>query len=143
VVRFGTPVCFEDTFGYLSRDFVRAGANLLVNLSNDAWSKSLVCQYQHLSMAVFRAVENRVSMVRSTASGQTVAVDPNGHVLAMAKPFAPVYLNVSVPVRENNSPTVYTRWGDYVGKIFVLAALAGLCWGAGTQIIRKKNGRDK
>jgi apolipoprotein N-acyltransferase len=144
-VVFGTPVCFEDTFGYLSRSFVNNGASMLVNLSNDAWSKSLVCQYQHLSMAVFRAVENRVSLVRSTATGQTSAVDPNGVVIAMAEPFVPVYLNVAVPVRgagRGAKRTVYTRWGDYVGILFVSVALGGLFWGVFLSIIRKKDGRD-
>ncbi|MDR2098103.1 MAG: apolipoprotein N-acyltransferase, partial [Spirochaetaceae bacterium] len=72
-LRFSTPICFEDTFGYLSREFTLGGAEIIVNLSNDAWSHSLSAQMQHLSMAVFRSVENRRSMTRSTASGQTCA----------------------------------------------------------------------
>jgi apolipoprotein N-acyltransferase len=56
---FSTPICFEDTFGYLSRNFVKRGADILVNISNDAWSNSLSAQYQHLSLAVFRSVEKQ------------------------------------------------------------------------------------
>ncbi|MDR2181086.1 MAG: apolipoprotein N-acyltransferase, partial [Treponema sp.] len=77
-VKFSTPICFEDTFGYLSRDFTRAGAELIVNISNDAWSGRLSCQTQHLAMAVFRSVENRRAMVRSTTTGQTCAIAPSG-----------------------------------------------------------------
>ena len=87
-LRFSTPICFEDTFGLVGRRLVNAGAQAFVNLSNDAWSKSLACQYQHLSMAVFRSVENRVPTVRSTTTGQTCIIDPNGRILAMAEPFA-------------------------------------------------------
>jgi apolipoprotein N-acyltransferase len=116
-VKFSTPICFEDTFGYISRDFVKNGAELIVNLSNDAWSNSLSCQMQHLSMAVFRTVENRRSMVRSTSSGQTCAIDPNGRILVMAEPFTEAWLSAEVPVL--NSPlTFYTRHGDYLGKAF-------------------------
>jgi len=122
-LRFGTPICFEDTFGYIGRRYVNAGANALVNLSNDAWSKSLACQYQHLSMAVFRSVENRVPSVRATASGQTAMVDPNGKVQAMLEPFCEGYLAVSVPVLTKVRKTVYTAWGDYAGIAFSLAAL--------------------
>jgi apolipoprotein N-acyltransferase len=122
-LRFSTPICFEDSFGYLSRNFTRRGANLLVNISNDAWSGSLSSQMQHLSMAVFRAVENRRSLVRSTASGQTCAVDPNGKILAMARPFTAAFLNVEVPLVKGQ--TLYTRWGDLWGILFsVLAAIA-------------------
>ncbi|MDR2049659.1 MAG: apolipoprotein N-acyltransferase, partial [Treponema sp.] len=119
-LKFSTPICFEDTFGYLSRNFVRNGAELLVNVSNDAWSKSVPAQMQHLSMAVFRAVENHCSMIRSTASGQTCAVDPNGRVLAMAEPFVETYLNVTIPLVK--PAALYTRWGDVLGVFFTAAA---------------------
>ena len=120
-IKFSTPICFEDTFGYLSRDFVRNGAELIVNLSNDAWSHSLPAQNQHLSMAVFRTVENRRAMVRSTSSGQTCGIDPNGRILSMAEPFTESYLIAEVPIMTQE--TFYTRNGDYLGKIFSAAAI--------------------
>jgi apolipoprotein N-acyltransferase len=132
-VSFSSPVCFEDTFGYLSRDFVRNGADIIVNLSNDAWSRSLPAQNQHLSMAVFRAVENRRSMVRSTASGQTCAVDPNGAVTAMAPPFSEEWITVTVPVVRE--PALYTRYGDFLALGFTLAAFVLLILGAIKSII--------
>ena len=120
-IKFSTPICFEDTFGYLSRNFVKNGAELIVNLSNDAWSTSLPAQMQHLSMAVFRTVENRRSMVRSTASGQTCGIDPNGKILAMAEAFTESALVVEVPMISRE--TLYTRYGDYLGKVFAAAGL--------------------
>ncbi len=123
---FSTPICFEDTFGYISRRFVRSGARAIVNLTNDAWAKSLPCQYQHLSMAVFRAVENRVPLVRSTASGQTCFVDPDGRVTAMAPPSEPAYLAGRIPLVSDYSPTLYTRWGDVWGIAFFAVSCMGL-----------------
>ncbi len=120
---FGTPICFEDTFGYIGRRFVNNGAQAFINLSNDAWSKSLACQYQHLSMAVFRSVENRVPSVRSTASGQTCIIDPNGRITAMAEPFTETYLVGDIPVLNKSKKTLYTQYGDYAGKFFAAAAL--------------------
>jgi apolipoprotein N-acyltransferase len=121
-VKFSTPICFEDTFGYLSREFTLNGAELLVNLTNDAWSKSLAAQMQHLSMAVFRSVENRRSMTRATASGQTCAIDPNGKILVMAEPFAETQITASVPLSSKIS--FYTRYGDWLPYIFLgIAAL--------------------
>jgi apolipoprotein N-acyltransferase len=131
---FSTPICFEDTFGYLSRNFVLNGANAIVNLTNDAWAHSAPCQYQHLSMAVFRAVENRVPLVRATASGQTCYVDPNGVVRAMADPFTETYLVADIPVLSGRSATLYTRWGDVWGILFVLAAALSLVIGMLTKL---------
>ena len=133
-LKFASPICFEDTFGYISRNFVRNGAELLVNLSNDAWANSLSAQMQHMSMAVFRSVENRRSTVRSTTSGQTAAIDPNGRILAMAEPFSETWLVSQVPIV---SPiTVYTRGGDYLGKAFSALAFLMLIFGAIPYIMR-------
>jgi apolipoprotein N-acyltransferase len=133
---FSTPICFEDTFGYISRKFVQNGAQVIVNLSNDAWSKSLPAQNQHLSMAVFRAVENRRSLVRATASGQTCGVAPDGRIIAMAPPFTPAWLTVAIPVVKDN--TVYTRGGDFLALVFTVAAVFLLLFGAIARIIIKK-----
>jgi apolipoprotein N-acyltransferase len=133
---FSTPICFEDTFGYLSRRFVQNGAELIVNLSNDAWSKSLPAQNQHLSMAVFRAVENGRSMVRATASGQTCGITPNGKVIALAPPFTAAWLTVTVPIVKNN--TVYTRRGDYLAVGCTVGAAALLLFGGIISIITSR-----
>jgi len=133
-LKFSTPICFEDTFGYLSRRFVNNGANAIVNLSNDAWAKSVPCQYQHLSMAVFRTVENRVPMVRATASGQTCIVDPNGKVLAMAEPFTETALVGKIPVLSGKKGTLYGYWGDLWGILFAAAAVLMLAIGMLTKL---------
>jgi len=119
---FSAPICFEDTFGYLSKNFVNRGADVLVNISNDAWSNSLPSQYQHLAMAVFRAAENHRPMVRAASSGQTCAIDPNGRVTAMAPPFAETALNVTVPLVKKT--TIYTLYGDYLAIFFVFLSAA-------------------
>ena len=123
-LEFSVPICFEDTFGYITRRFARHGSKLFVNMSNDAWAKSVACQYQHLSMSVFRAVETRLPMVRATASGQTAAIDPHGKITAMMQPFIEGYLCVDVPVFTTNSNTWYVLWGDVLG---LAAAIAAVC----------------
>jgi apolipoprotein N-acyltransferase len=134
--RFSTPICFEDTFGYLSRRFVNAGADVIANMTNDAWAHSLPSQMQHMSIAVFRAVENRRSLVRATASGQTCGIDPNGRIIAMAEPFVETQLTVAVPIM--NGTTVYTRFGDWLGVLFTATAAAMLAIGIGRRILWKQ-----
>ena len=141
-LKFSTPICFEDTFGYISRRFVNEGARAIVNLTNDAWAKDICCQYQHLAMSVFRAVENRVPLVRSTATGQTASVDPNGRVVAMAEPFAETWLSASIPLIPQGRGTLYGLWGDLWGKLFLFASLILLAAGcARCALRRRKNGR--
>jgi len=124
---FSAPICFEDTFGYLSRNFVLGGADVLINLTNDAWSKSLPAQNQHLSTAVFRAAENCRPLVRSTISGQTCVIEPSGRITAMAAPFTEAYINAAVPIVKKTA--FYTIYGDYLAIIFVFAAAAMLISG--------------
>jgi apolipoprotein N-acyltransferase len=132
---FSTPICFEDSFGYLSRNFVRNGADILINLTNDAWAKSLSSQNQHLSMAIFRAVENCRPMVRSTVSGQTCSIDPMGRVTAIAPAFTEAWINVNIPLIKKN--TIYTMYGDYLGIAFLITALILLLYGAVWYTIKK------
>lgn len=136
-LRFSTPVCFEDTFGYLSRRFVNAGARAIVNLTNDAWAKDICCQYQHLAMSVFRAVENGVPLVRSTATGQTAAVDPAGRVVAMAEPFTETWLVADIPLLPDTGKTLYRIWGDLWGVLFLAVSPAVLLAGTVFRMVRK------
>ncbi len=127
--QIGTPICFEDTFGYISRQFVLNGAQIIVNLSNDAWSGSVVAERQHFMLSVFRAGENRRTMVRSTNSGITAWVDPNGVIRDELEPFVPGVLIADVPV-YSKTRTPYTRWGDWFALLCLTVCFFLLFGGA-------------
>lgn len=111
---FSTPICFEDTFAQTGRQMFQKGARCFFNLSNDSWSNSVVCQNQHLSMAVFRSVENRVPSVRSTTSGQTCIIDSNGNITAMCEPFTQSYAVGTIQIiPQYQEPSFYTKNGDF------------------------------
>lgn len=135
-VRFSTPICFEDTFGYISRRFINEGAEIIVNLTNDSWSKSVPAAMQHMAMAVFRATENRRSVVRSTNGGMTTIIDPNGRLLDVYPAFVEGYMSGDVPVYTGSS-TLYTAWGDWLAVVFVFAALGGLVFGLVRATLRR------
>ena len=137
-LEFSVPICFEDTFGYITRRFARHGAKLFINMSNDAWAKSVACQYQHLSMSVFRAVETRLPMVRATASGQTAAISPHGKITAMLSPFIEGYICVDVPVFITNSNTWYVLLGDALGIAVTVAAVGLLIIGSVRAILNHR-----
>ena len=121
----GVLVCFEGIFPELSRAYVQAGARLLVNISNDAWYKRSSAPYQHLSMTVFRAVENRVPLVRATNTGITAIIDARGHVRGATRLFQEATLTGNV--RLGTGDTFYSRYGDlFAGLCLTGAAVVGV-----------------
>ena len=135
-VKISTPICFEDVFGESSRAFVREGAEVIVNLTNDSWSGSVPAEMQHAAMAVFRAVENRRSLIRGTNAGITCTVLPNGKITAYAEPFTETYMIGSVPVYTGRS-TLYTFWGEIWGKAALYGGLALLIFGLAVRIVKR------
>ena len=131
----GPLICFEDTVPGLSRNAVRAGANLLVLLTNDAWFNGSIEPVQHLNQSVFRAVENGVPMVRAANSGVSCVVDAVGRVTRLESGGAVTdfsgFMVRQVPVPANPLASPYTRWGDWLlaipGLLLALAlSLSGL-----------------
>ncbi len=130
-VRFSTPICFEDVFGYLPREFINAGAQVIVNLSNDSWSRAVSAQMQHYTMSLYRAIENRRGMVRSTNSGMTTTMDAAGQTIDMLDPFVEAYMITTVPIYADPPTTFYTKYGDWmaVGSLmatFILVAVSAV-----------------
>jgi apolipoprotein N-acyltransferase len=136
-VKFSTPICFEDTFGYLCRRFCNKGADVLVNLTNDTWSGSVVAEVQHMAMAVFRAIENRRSVVRSTNSGITCVIDPNGLVLEKLPQFKEAYLVSDVPVYTQGI-TLYRLWEDWFAVLLLCGTILSICAGIVLSFLGKK-----
>jgi apolipoprotein N-acyltransferase len=139
-VRFSTPICFEDSFGYISRRFVQEGAQVILNITNDSWSGSVASEMQHLQMSVLRAVENRRSVARATNGGMTAVIDPNGKILQMYEPFAEGYLLGKVPVYDG-AATIYTRFGDWFAWLCLILASCALAAGLCLRFAKNLSGR--
>ena len=77
---FSALICFEDIIPVLSRRFMKKGAKFLVNITNDAWFMKTSAPYQHAQASVFRAIENRVPVVRAANTGLSCFIDSNGHI---------------------------------------------------------------
>ena len=112
-------ICYEITFGAQSARHL-GDAELLVNVSNDAWFGTTAGPHQHFQMARMRALELGRWLVRATNTGISALVTPAGRVAASAPQFQSAVLEVAVPPREGLTP--YARWRDYP----VLALLAAL-----------------
>jgi apolipoprotein N-acyltransferase len=119
----GVQICFEIIFPGLSRSLAKNGAGMLVNLTNDAWFGRTSAAYQHFSMAVFRAVENRRSLVRCANTGISGFIDPVGRVDAQTSLFEDAVVDREIPELQKTS--IYTRFGDLLALVCLLG-LAGL-----------------
>ena len=114
----GIQICYEVIFPVLSRELVKNGATLLINITNDAWFGKTSGPYQHFSMTVLRAVENRRALARSANTGISGFIDPAGRILAATPLLEEAVVTRSVPLL--NKKTIYTRFGD----VFAWACLA-------------------
>lgn len=88
----GGLICYEAIFPELAQQRVEAGANLLVNISNDAWFGDSAAPRQHLDLALLRAVEQGRALIRGTNTGISAVIDPRGRVMAQGGLFTELTL---------------------------------------------------
>lgn len=110
VGRVGVFICYEAIFPSDVRDVVLAGADVLVNITNDAWFGRSAAPIQHLAMATFRAIETQRYVIRAANTGISAIVAPDGEIIQASALFTPAVLvgNVSPIVRR----TPYVQYGD-------------------------------
>lgn len=118
--RLGIQICFEIIYPGLSRAMVQNNADFLINITNDAWFGKTSAPYQHFSMTIFRAIENRRSLVRAANTGISGFVDPVGNVMERTDLFHDAVLSRDVPIYKELS--IYTRFGDFFAVICSLIA---------------------
>jgi apolipoprotein N-acyltransferase len=121
---FGVVICDEGIFPDLVREFVRDGALLMVNMTNDAWFGRTSGPEQHLAMYPFRAVEHRVSVVRAANTGVSAFIAPNGMIVRRLPLFERGVMTESVPLRGRR--TLFTRVGDWLGLLSLAVTTAAL-----------------
>jgi len=119
----GVQICYEIIFPGLSRAMVKNKADLLINITNDAWFGKTSGPYQHFSMTLFRAVENRRALARAANTGISGFIDPAGRIIASTPLLKEAQMTRTLPLMH--TITFYTRYGD----LFALACLAGALFG--------------
>ena len=137
---FGVPICFEDSFPYIARNFVKNGADLLINLSNDSWSKTVSGETQHLAAARLRTIETRRTMIRSTNAGVTTIIDPWGKMNYTLPLFRADTITAQIPLYKYKGYTVYTILGDWFPIMLILVIGVYLLYGV---YIQKRRGRHR
>ncbi len=137
-------ICFEDTLGELTREFVLRGADLLANVTNDGWFLRSAASQQQLANAIFRCVETRRPMARAANTGVTCFVNQFGRVTqvltdAKGSTFTEGVLTGTVALPTSHRLTFYTRHGELFAKLCGCVALIFLVVRI-PQLVRPKAG---
>lgn len=122
-LKFATLICFEDTVAPLARKAVKAGAQLLVNQTNDGWFDISSGSRQHMTHCVFRSIENRVPSVRAGNTGISCSINRLGGIEKSLTGFGPHKTKAEFFIAAvqfspgENTPTFYTRFGPILAQI--------------------------
>lgn len=121
--RVGITICYEDAFG---EEVIRLlpEAELLVNVSEDAWFGNSLAPHQRLQMARLRSLETGRPMLRAANTGPSAAIDHRGVVIARSPQFRPFVLLTQVQPMQGATP--YARFGNLPVVLALLAALAAV-----------------
>jgi apolipoprotein N-acyltransferase len=123
-IPFGVAICYEDIFGEEVIDFLPQ-AQILLNVSNDAWFGRSFAADQHMQSSQMRALETGRWMVRSTNTGASAAIDERGRVVSRLPAFTAGALVENVTPRQGSTP--YSRWGNAPALILAAAvAILGM-----------------
>jgi apolipoprotein N-acyltransferase len=117
----GILICYESIFPQLSREYRRGGAEILVNITNDAWFGRSIAPYQHEAHLALRAIENRVGIVRAANTGISTYVDPLGRFLD--ETTLEVSASRTYQVQTTSVTTLFVRLGDWIGTGSLLATV--------------------
>ena len=123
IAKVGGVICYESIFPQISRKSVQNGAEIIALISNDSWFNSSPALYQHHAHAIMRAVENKRYVLRTTNTGVTSIISPDGEVLSTAKTFVRTTLVGDVSLK--NGLTLYS----YIGDVFVLFGISAFVFG--------------
>ena len=123
--KVGIAICYEDMMGDLFARARRKGAEMMVVITNDGWFRESGELAYHFSTAVFRAVENRMGVIRSANTGVTGGIDPLGRAKTVPAHVPCVFVH---RVETSEARTIYTGVGDtplWIAGAGLVLALGG------------------
>lgn len=121
----GVMICFESHFGQLSREYVRNGADVIIEMTNDGYLGPTPVLRQHLANAVFRAVETNRPVLRVTNVGISAYIDERGQVLDPTQPYQEDTRVWSVS-KSDGSQTFYVKYGDWFAWLCTVVTIGML-----------------
>lgn len=118
--RMGLEICFDSCFPAITRRLAADGARLIAMPNYDPPTARGILHRLHAAFLPFRAVENRIAIVRADATGCSQVIAPDGRILGQSPLFAADALVREMPLGDGRG-TPYTRWGDWLAYLCVVA----------------------
>ena len=126
-------ICYESVYGDFVTDYVKAGAEFLAIITNDAWWGDTQGHKQHLNYARLRAIENRRSIARSANTGISAIINQRGEI---EKELGyGLRGTLKGRLNKNDQVTFYSKHGDYLAKLAFVPAFGLLVF----SFFRRKN----
>jgi len=119
----GIMICFESHFGQLSREYVRRGADAVIEMTNDGYLGPTPVLRQHLANAVFRAIETNRPVLRVTNVGITAYITERGEILDTTQPYTED-TRIWTVEKSDGSQTFYVRYGDWFAWLCSVITIA-------------------
>jgi apolipoprotein N-acyltransferase len=123
-IKFSVPICYESAFPDVVRRFSREGQQFLVVITNDGWFGRTSGPYQHVQIAVFRAIENRTGIARCANTGISCFIDHLGRVSERSALFVEAVQTGRIPLRQGS--TFYIEHGDWMPQLALILSVLGL-----------------
>ncbi len=138
----GVMICFESHFPSLAREFVRGGADVLIEMTNDGYLGDTPILRQHLANAVFRAVETNRPVLRVTNVGIMAYINERGEVLDAVQPYTQD-TRVWTIAKSDGAQTFYVKYGDWFAWLCSIVSLALLFWSFGRKNLPQRTKRTQ
>ncbi|MBK7028154.1 MAG: apolipoprotein N-acyltransferase [Bacteroidales bacterium] len=119
-LKIASVICYESAYGEFVNRFIQQGANVIFVITNDGWWGNTPGHRQHLLFSVLRAIETRRSVARSANTGISCFINQRGDISERSKYWVPDVKKATI--NTNSGLTFYVRYGDYIGRIFLLVA---------------------
>ncbi len=113
-------ICYESVYGEFMNRFIQNGANVIFVITNDGWWGNTAGHRQHLLFSVLRAIETRRSVARSANTGISCFINQRGDISQRTAYWVPAVIRQKI--NANDKVTFYVKYGDYIGRIFILVA---------------------
>ncbi len=118
---FGVFICYEMIFPGLVRKFYSRGGDFMITITNDAWFGQTAGPYQHFSMAVFRAIENRKPVIRAANTGVSGFIDSAGRILKTTPLFKREA--ITMDIQPDRRRSFYSRYGDLFSYLCIVTTV--------------------
>lgn len=131
-------ICYESVYGEFMNRFIVNGANVIIVITNDGWWGNTPGHRQHMLFSVIRAIETRRSVARSANTGISCFINQRGDISQRTAYWVPAAIRQTI--NANDKITFYVKYGDYLGRIFILVAALFLVLTISTSLRKRKLG---